>query len=113
MTKMSSTNSDRNIAARAATDKADVLVLPLGEAGDHHRSLVGGKAFNLGKMTAAGLPVPLGFCVTTMAFDLFLASCPRRSELTTLLAQCSGDELGRIGDLSRETRSCLEEVHVP
>jgi hypothetical protein len=45
---MSSTNSGRNIVSAAATDKAAVLVLPLTEAGDNHRSLVGGKAFNLG-----------------------------------------------------------------
>jgi pyruvate,water dikinase len=101
------------MAARAATDKAAVLVLRLGEAGDNHRALVGGKAFNLGKLIAAGLPVPSGFCVTTTAFDLFLASCSRRTELSNLLAQCSGDEIGRISDLSREVRSCLAEVHVP
>ncbi|MGA2139383.1 MAG: PEP/pyruvate-binding domain-containing protein, partial [Verrucomicrobiia bacterium] len=110
---MSSTNSGRNIAARAATDKAAVLVLHLAEAGDNHRSLVGGKAFNLGKLIAAGLPVPRGFCVTTTAFDHFLASCSRRTELSNLLAQCSGDEIGRIAELSREVRSCLAEDHVP
>ena len=113
MRKMDSINSGRNIAARAATDKAAVLVLPLAEAGDNHRSLVGGKAFNLGKMIAAGLPVPRGFCVTTTAFDHFLASCPRRTELSHLLAQCSGNEIGRIAELSREIRSCLAEVRVP
>ena len=90
-----------------------VIVLRLAEAGDNHRSLVGGKAFNLGKMIAAGLPVPRGFCVTTTAFDLFLASCSRRTELSHLLAQCSGDEIGRIAELSREIRSCLAEVRVP
>ena len=74
---------------------------------------MGGKAFNLGKLIAAGLPVPRGFCVTTTAFDLFLASCPRRTELSHLLAQCSGDEIGRIAELSREVRSCLAEVPVP
>jgi pyruvate,water dikinase len=101
------------MAARAATDKAAVLVLHLREAGDNQRSLVGGKAFNLGKMIAAGLPVPRGFCVTTTAFDHFLASCSRRTELSNLLAQCSGDEIGQIAELSREVRSCLAEVHVP
>jgi pyruvate,water dikinase len=101
------------MAARAVTDKAAVLVLPLRVAGDNHRSLVGGKAFNLGKLIAAGLPVPRGFCVTTTAFDHFLASCSRRTELSHLLAQCSGDEVGRIAELSREIRSCLAEVHVP
>jgi pyruvate,water dikinase len=110
---MDSSNSARSIAAQAATDKAAVLVLRLGEAGDNRRSLVGGKAFNLGKLIAAGLPVPRGFCVTTTAFDYFLASCPRRTELSNLLAQCSGDEIGRIAELSREVRSCLGEDHVP
>lgn len=113
MRKMDSTNSGRNIVARAAPVKAAVLVLPLREAGDNHRSLVGGKAFNLGKLIAAGLPVPRGFCVTTTAFDHFLASCSRRTELSNLLAQCSGDEFGQIAELSREVRSCLAEDHVP
>ncbi len=113
MSKMSSIISGRNLAAQPATDQAAVLVLRLGEAGDNHRSLVGGKAFNLGKLIAAGLPVPPGFCVTTTAFDLFLASCPRRTELSHLLAQCSGDDIGRIAELSREIRSCLAEVHLP
>ncbi|MGP8054646.1 MAG: PEP/pyruvate-binding domain-containing protein, partial [Limisphaerales bacterium] len=88
-------------------------MLRLREAGDTHRSLVGGKAFNLGKLIAADLPVPRGFCVTTAAFDLFLASCPRRTELSNVLAQCSGDEPGRFAELSREVRSCLAEVRVP
>ena len=113
MSKPSSIISGRNVAVRAAADKAAVLVLCLAEAGDNHRSLVGGKAFNLGKLIAAGLPVPRGFCVTTAAFDHFLASCPRRTDLSRLLAQCSGDELGRIAELSREIRSCLAEVPMP
>ena len=113
MSKMSSINSGRNIAARAASDNAAVLVLHLREAGNNHRSLVGGKAFNLGKLIAAGLPVPRGFCVTTTAFDLFLASCSRRTELSNLLAQCSGHDIGRFVELSRAVRSCLAEVHVP
>jgi pyruvate,water dikinase len=101
------------MAARAATDQAAVLVLRLEEACDNPRALVGGKAFNLGKLIAAGLPVPRGFCVTTTAFDHFLASCPRRTELSNLLAKCSGNDIGRIAELSREVRSCLAEVHVP
>ena len=113
MSKPSSIISGRNIASRAATDNAAVLVLHLQEAGDNHRSLVGGKAFNLGRLIAAGLPVPRGFCVTTTAFDLFLASCSRRTELSHLLAQCSGHDIGRIAELSRKIRSCLAEDHVP
>src|ERR1017187_5664500 len=90
-----------------------VLVLRLREAGDSCLSLVGGKAFNLGKMIAAGLPVPSCFCVTTTAFDLFLASCSRRTELSHLLAQCSDDEIGRIAELSRKVHFCLADNYVP
>ncbi|HXR07374.1 MAG TPA: PEP/pyruvate-binding domain-containing protein, partial [Candidatus Acidoferrum sp.] len=100
-------------ADAAIMDDAGELVLGLGETGDKHLSLVGGKAFNLGKLIAAGLPVPRGFCLTTTAFDLFLASCPRRTDLSRLLAQCSGDEPGRIAELIREIRSWLAEVGVP
>jgi len=32
---------------------------------------LGGKAFNLGKLRQAGLPVPDGFCVTTDAYDYY------------------------------------------
>ena len=110
---MSSTNSGRNIAARAGTDKAALLVLQLREVCDNHRSLVGGKASNLGQLITAGLPVPSGFCVTTTAFDHFLSSCPKRTQLSNLLAQSSGHETGRIAELSREIRCCLAEVHVP
>ncbi len=113
MSRLSSIISGRNIASRAATDTTAVLVLRLSEACAYDRSLVGGKAFNLGRLIAAGLPVPRGLCVTTTAFDLFLASCPRRTELSRLLAQCSGDEMGRLAELSREIRSCLAEVRVP
>src|SRR5215472_9750727 len=31
-------------------------------------SLIGGKAFNLAKLTRAGLPVPPWFCITTLVF---------------------------------------------
>jgi len=70
-------------------------VLRVGAAGDNQLSLVGGKAFNLGKLIVAGLPVPRGFlCQRRQRSINFLASCPRRTELSNLLAQCSGDEIG-------------------
>lgn len=46
------------------------LVLDLGGAGTASLDLVGGKAVNLGKLLAAGLPVPHGFCLTTVAYRL-------------------------------------------
>ncbi|MEQ4519701.1 PEP/pyruvate-binding domain-containing protein [Pseudarthrobacter sp. B907] len=44
------------------------LVLELGSTGSAPLPLVGGKALNLGKLAAAGFPVPRGFCLTTEAY---------------------------------------------
>lgn len=45
-------------------------MLDLGGTGTAPLKLVGGKALNLGKLLAAGLPVPRGFCLTTVAYEL-------------------------------------------
>ena len=45
-------------------------MLDLGGTGTAPLQLVGGKALNLGKLLAAGLPVPRGFCLTTVAYEL-------------------------------------------
>ena len=39
-------------------------------------ALVGGKGANLGEMAHAGFPIPAGFCLTTMAFQRFMAASP-------------------------------------
>ncbi|MFF2243107.1 PEP/pyruvate-binding domain-containing protein [Arthrobacter sp. NPDC058130] len=44
------------------------LVVDLSELGSAPLPLVGGKALNLGRLIAAGLPVPRGFCLTTAAY---------------------------------------------
>jgi len=46
------------------------LVVPLGHVGTSSVAAVGGKALNLGILTAAGFPVPTGFVVTTQAYEL-------------------------------------------
>lgn len=46
------------------------LALDLKEAGSAPLGLVGGKALNLGRLLAAGFPVPSGFCLTTGAYEL-------------------------------------------
>ena len=44
------------------------FVVDLSALGSASLQLVGGKAVNLGKLTAAGFPVPRGFCLTTAAY---------------------------------------------
>lgn len=50
-----------------------MYVLDLSEISQADASLVGSKAFRLAELMRVGLPVPDGFCLTTMAFEAFLA----------------------------------------
>ncbi|WP_427134380.1 PEP/pyruvate-binding domain-containing protein [Pseudarthrobacter sp. S9] len=77
-------------AGRRAPDN---LVVDLGELGSAPLPLVGGKALNLGKLTAAGFPVPHGFCLTTVAYRK--AAPP---ELEALAAHLDGPGSGAAGD---------------
>jgi len=52
-----------------AVQRADpMFVLDLGSVDGGMLGLVGGKGANLGELVRAGLPVPPGFCVTTVAY---------------------------------------------
>ncbi len=53
-----------------------VSVLKFAEIRAEDLPRVGGKGANLGEMTAAGLPIPDGFCVTTAAYARFIAQLP-------------------------------------
>lgn len=64
-------------------------VLELEQAAAAPLAMVGGKALNLGRLVAAGLPVPRGFCLTTGAYRL--AAPP---ELDALAARLDGVAAG-------------------
>ena len=53
-------------------------------------AVAGGKAVNLGRMVAAGLPVPPGFVITTRAYDEIVA----RNDLAPAIARARGPGLG-------------------
>ncbi|HUJ71092.1 MAG TPA: PEP/pyruvate-binding domain-containing protein, partial [Verrucomicrobiae bacterium] len=101
------------MATRVPTEKPEPLVLDLKKAGDGQRAAVGGKAANLAVLLRAGVPVPRGFCITTVAFDHFLAACPRRTRISELLSECSADRIDRIAELSLEAQSCLADAGMP
>jgi len=98
----------------------DPLVLDLRGTGAAPLRLVGGKALNLGKLVAAGLPVPRGFCLTTVAYDL--AAPPGLAALAAELdaigsgAAASGQASPGPGELSpvaARARRLIEESQIP
>lgn len=73
-------------------DDADDLVMDFGVLASASLASAGGKAFNLGKLAAANLPVPPGFCLTAAAYSL---AAPQE------LAEIAG-RLDGINGLSQE-----------
>ncbi len=110
---MASKVSGQHVAARAGAENSVLLVLGLDEAGESQRAAVGGKAANLAVLFRAGMPVPRSFCVTTAAFEQFLASFPERTRLSALLSRCSAVGVDQLAAISREAQSCLTSSFVP
>ena len=91
-------------------------MLDLSGAGTVPLQLVGGKAMNLGKLLAAGLPVPRGFCLTTVAYEL--AEPPGLAGLAAGLdAPASGAGTAASGAtpgmVPGRARALLEEAPIP
>jgi pyruvate,water dikinase len=69
-------------------------------------NVVGGKALNLGVMSARGLPVPGGFCVTTEAYRRVVAD--RLDDLMAKLADPTGSEAVAAAEEARRRVLALE-----
>ncbi|HYY89226.1 MAG TPA: PEP/pyruvate-binding domain-containing protein, partial [Chloroflexota bacterium] len=96
----------------AALDTRGPLVVPLESLARDWLPLAGGKAANLGELLQAGLPVPPGVCVTTLAYDLAVA----QAELDALveeLAALSVDDQARQAGLAGAVRARILAASVP
>ena len=89
------------------------LVVDLSELGSAPLPLAGGKAMNLGKLMAAGFPVPRGFCLTTAAYrkaaPAALAALAARLDAARLDAAQSGTATG--AGTARPGQDHAELVH--
>ncbi len=89
------------------------LILPFSEINARDLGLVGGKGANLGEMLRADFPVPPGFCVTTFAFEKFIAATPNADELYTLLDTIKTDDLDSMRVIGERVRQSLLKVPIP
>ena len=88
------------------------LTLPFTEIRATDLPLVGGKGANLGEMTHAGFPIPSGFCVTTSAFQQFMADCPTADTLYVQLDQVTADNLPLARQVGQNVRETLLTVPI-
>ncbi|MDD3317773.1 MAG: PEP/pyruvate-binding domain-containing protein, partial [Methanosarcina sp.] len=74
---------------------------------------VGGKGANLGEMSKAGFPVPLGFCITTSAYRDFIAASNEIERFLDLLDQLKPDQQDEISKLGKLIRDHLLTIPIP
>jgi len=89
-----------------ATQATDKLVVPLAGLNALSLPLAGGKATQLGIMLSGGLPVPAGFCITTLAFRRGMDSS-LTEEITAAYQGLGG---GRVAVRSSATTEDLPEA---
>jgi pyruvate,water dikinase len=76
--------------------------------------LIGGKGANLGELfRIAGIHVPDGFCISTIAFKRIIEETSLISELLNQLALLQIDERDKIREVSGEIRRVIEGITIP
>ncbi len=77
-------------------------------------AVAGGKGANLGELTRIdGITVPLGFCVTTEAFQRVVADAPAMAEPLDRLSRLEPDDGEAIRAASADVRRAIEGIAVP
>jgi phosphoenolpyruvate synthase/pyruvate phosphate dikinase len=74
---------------------------------------VGGKGANLGELTKAGFPVPGGFCVTTHAYQEFIAASSQMDHLFAALEAIDPTGLNQIREVGGRIREHLQQLAIP
>lgn len=88
------------------------LVLPLAALDRGAIAICGGKAANLGELTAAGFPVPEGFCVTTAAYAL-ATRIPALDEVIAEIAGAPATDTALLATLAGRAREIILSAEVP
>jgi rifampicin phosphotransferase len=80
-----------------------------------HSSLpyVGGKGANLGELSKAGFLVPIGFCVTTFAYQTFVKTSTEMEGLLEKCNQIDPSNLEQLRKIGERIRTHLEQLEMP
>lgn len=78
------------------------------------QSLLGGKGLNLGQLSKiAGVQVPEGFCVTTVAYQKAMQGNEAYGALLSELAMLKVDSQDQISQISQSIRQLIMEITLP
>lgn len=79
----------------------------------HDGHLVGGKGANLGEMTKAGIPVPGGFIVTSLAYNKFIEENGLKEKLMAVLKDLDVSDSKKLETASQKAQKIIEGAPVP
>src|SRR5437588_11019293 len=94
---------------RGELSLATDIIVPLTALHRDALALVGGKGANLGELTGAGLPVPPGFCITTVAYEMMASE----AGLEAILEAQSAGGSEESGHLAEVAHNCLLKASLP
>ncbi len=83
-------------------------VLWFKELGIHDRPFAGGKGASLGEMTGAGLPIPPGFVISTVAFNEWLQALDQLHAIRARITALNKDDLPAIQQCTAAIRALIE-----
>jgi pyruvate,water dikinase len=89
------------------------LVSWLAELGKGDGALAGGKGANLGELLRAGLPVPPGFMVTTVAYRHFVAANSLQPQIECLAQAAPPDDLNALTAAANATGALFAKAIMP
>ena len=75
--------------------------------------LVGGKGANLGEMANSGFPVPNGFAITVVAYDLFLGQNNLLQEVTRILKTTDHNDPQQLNHASKTIQKLILSGEIP
>jgi pyruvate,water dikinase len=74
---------------------------------------VGGKGFNLVKLTNAGFPVPEAFFITTKAYEAFVEENELKEEILDIIKKINYDDVNSLQRASEEIKKIIVEAKMP
>src|SRR6185436_19006235 len=83
------------------------------DIGLQDRPHVGGKGGSLGELQRAGIAVPPGFVVKTVAFEKFIDALERIAPVRSRVEALDADDLEGVTALSKELRARVESAALP
>jgi pyruvate, water dikinase len=74
---------------------------------------LGGKGASLASMSVANMPVPVGFCITTHAYEHFLTDSGLKNEILQLVGSIDFSQVDDLDRISAKIREMFMEMGIP